>query len=413
MNTFYVAALRVALPVLYFCLSLSLQVKAETVKTTAEDITISERVTSMYSIVDMKYTDEVAKVIKQYTKRYPKTSAKLLGQSSIYFPIIENILRERGMPDELKYLAVVESGLRPAVKSRVGATGMWQFMRSTGKMYGLTINRTVDERRDVIKSTHSAIDYLTDLHDRFGDWALAMAAYNAGPGKVNRAIRKAKSKDFWKVAKYLPRETRRYVPKFIAMQYMMSYYHMHDITPEMPEQHFMNLASAKVYDEVNFRTLSKQLDISLATLKQLNPSYIRNYIPKCSSGQHHITLPESKIYDFAIASGDGSIDFVYQKPRPKVLRPVKQESRPLETVASLSILPTQVYVAGHEPTRHTNGYKTAMHTKQYTSRTHRLSKGESLVQVAKSYDIPLRHLLDINDIQDVTDVRIGDELLLN
>lgn len=265
---------------------------------TAEEV-LARRVESLHSIIDMRYTSAVEHYVDQYTERHPSTSERLLGQASVYFPMIENIIREKNMPEELKYLAVIESGLRPDVKSKVGATGMWQFMRSTGKMYGLTINNTIDERKDVIKSTYAALDYLSDLHDIFGDWTVALAAYNCGPGNVRKAMRKAGgATDYWSIQKYLPRETRRYVPKFIAMQYMMSYYHMHEISPELPAQKLRYLAATKVYERITFKDLSKRIGLDANLIKTLNPSYVRSYIPATEDGRYTLTLPEDDLYVF-------------------------------------------------------------------------------------------------------------------
>lgn len=305
--------------------------------TTTEDI-LSQRVENMHSIVDMRYTTEVSLYIDQYTEKYPRTSQVLLGQATVYFPILENIIREKQMPEQLKYLAVIESGLRPNAKSRVGATGMWQFMRSTGNMYGLAVTSTIDERKDVIKATYAAMAYLKDLHEQFGDWTLALAAYNCGPGNVRKAMRRAGASDYWSIQRYLPGETRRYVPKFIAMQYLMSYYHMHDIYPEMPDQELRYLATAKVYDKVTFSELSKRLDIDETVIQSLNPMYKRMYIPASIDGNHHLTLPEDALFSYLSTAGTFD-DIVYRRKadtqtakQPSTRTSVTYE--PLATVAA-------------------------------------------------------------------------------
>lgn len=298
---------------------------------TSEEV-LAQRVENLHSIVEMRYTSTVEHYVEQYTERYPSTSQILLGQASVYFPLIENIIRDKDMPEELKYLAVIESGLRPAAKSRVGATGIWQFMRSTGKMYGLTINSTIDERKDVIKSTHAAMDYLKDLHSRFGNWTVALAAYNCGPGNVRRAMRKAGgATDYWSIQKYLPRETRRYVPKFIAMQYLMSYYHMHDIVPELPEQKLRFLAATKVYDKVTFKELSLQTGLEPNLIKSLNPSYLRFYIPANAEGTNTLTLPEDEL--FLLLSQESTVSFddlVFTRSPREVVVESTQVAQPRE-----------------------------------------------------------------------------------
>lgn len=301
--------------------------------TTTEEV-LARRVESLHSIIDMRYTSTVEHYVDQYTARHPSTSERLLGQASVYFPMIENIIREKNMPEELKYLAVIESGLRPAVKSKVGATGMWQFMRSTGKMYGLTINSTVDERKDVIKSTYAALDYLSDLHERFGDWTVALAAYNCGPGNVRKAMRKAGgATDYWSIQKYLPRETRRYVPKFIAMQYMMSYYHMHEISPELPAEQLRYLAATKVYDRLSFKDLSDQIGIEASLIKSLNPSYVQSYIPATTDGRYTLTLPEDDLYTFLSKEHTVTFDdIIFSRKAPSMAVESTQMASPRELI---------------------------------------------------------------------------------
>jgi hypothetical protein len=219
-------------------------------------------------------------------------SEVLIGRSKIYFPTFEHILREKGLPTDLKYLSVVESGLKPDATSRSGAAGLWQFMRPTGRMMGLKISRTIDERRDVEKSTAAAADYLLKLYNQFDDWTLAIAAYNCGPGNMRKAIRRSGGKkSFWEIKKYLPKETREYVPKFIAITYVMNYYYEHDLMPEIPNQDLINTSTAKVYESINLKALSRELDLELSMMRTLNPSFIRNVIPKSEDGKYNLVLP--------------------------------------------------------------------------------------------------------------------------
>ena len=196
------------------------------------------------------------------------------------------------MPTDLKYLSVIESGLKPSATSRSGAAGLWQFMKPTGKMLGLKINSTVDERRDIEKSTRAAADYLKQLYDRFDDWTLAIAAYNCGPGNLRKAIRKSGGKTtYWEIQQYLPRETREYVPKFIAMSYMMNYYYEHDLIPALVGEELVNTSSAKVFEKMNLKNLSSELSIDFEVVKTLNPSYVTNYIPHTVDGKYNLVLP--------------------------------------------------------------------------------------------------------------------------
>lgn len=258
----------------------------------SSDRTIENRIFSLGSSVDVKYNAEVKRRIKQYTVKQRATSEILLGRSSIYFPIFEDIFKSKGLPLDLKYLSVVESGLRPVATSRSGAAGLWQFMRPTGRMMGLKINRTIDERRDIEKSTEAAAEYLLHLYERFDDWTLAIAAYNCGPGNLRKAIRKSGGKrNFWEIMKFLPRETREYLPKFIAISYVMNYYYEHDLVPELPNENLTKTTTAKVYEKINLHNLSKELDIDLNVLKTLNPTYVRNFIPKTEEGLYNLVLP--------------------------------------------------------------------------------------------------------------------------
>ncbi|HAV29122.1 MAG TPA: hypothetical protein DCW93_04290, partial [Saprospirales bacterium] len=277
-------------------------------------------------------TAEVKKRIKQYTIHQRSASELLLGRISIYFPLIESKLREKGMPDDLKYLAVIESGLIPHAKSGAGAAGLWQFMKPTARMYGMKINRTVDQRRDPEISTEAALDYLQYLYEKYDDWALAMGAYNCGPGNMNRAIRKANSTDFYKVAKYLPRETRGYVPKFIAMSYLMNYYYSHDLTPKMPNSNVLNTATSRVVDRVNFKKLSAKYQLDLETIQLLNPTYIRNFIP--NGPEHKLTLPTDKMTDFlsGVESAEPLLLYNHINGKKRMLSDLKE-------VNSIEVLP--------------------------------------------------------------------------
>lgn len=259
---------------------------------TEMDKKIENRILSLGFSVDARYNAEVKKRINQYINRQRKMSEILIGRSTIYFPTFEQVLRDKGLPQDLKYLSVVESGLRPAATSRIGAAGLWQFMRPTGRMMGLKINRTVDERRDIVKSTEAAADYLLKLYGQFDDWTLALAAYNCGPGNMRKAIRKSGGKrNFWEIKKYLPKETREYIPKLIAMTYVMNYYYDHDIMPTIPDENLINTSTAQVFEKIDLKTLSKELELDLSTLRTLNPSFIRNYIPKSEDGKYQLVLP--------------------------------------------------------------------------------------------------------------------------
>ncbi|MBM3452723.1 MAG: LysM peptidoglycan-binding domain-containing protein [Bacteroidetes bacterium] len=207
----------------------------------------------------------------------------VLGRAGLYFPMYEAKLAEYGLPLELKYLSVIESGLRPQVKSKAGALGLWQFMYGTGQYYGLKENSYIDERMDPEKETDAACRFLKQLYDIYGDWNLALAAYNAGPGTVNKAIKRSGNKTtYWEVRPYLPTETQGYVPAFIAAAYYMNYYNEHNIKPAEVKINFYTLDTICLPKAVHMATISKLMDWNLEEIKELNPIYKTAYVPKAS-----------------------------------------------------------------------------------------------------------------------------------
>lgn len=254
-----------------------------------EEEDIKQRIKDLSSIVDMRLTPEVLKHIDRYL-RYKKGSSLIIGRQISYFPLFEDVLIRKNLPTDLKYLTVVESSIRPSATSRVGAAGLWQLMRPTGRMLGLKINREVDERRNPYRSTEAATEYLQMLYDEFDDWTLALAAYNSGPGRVRSAIRKSGSRDYWTLRKFLPRETRHYVPAYIAATYLSNYYYMHEITPVVEDKDFMSVSNIQIYDKLSFSEIAEITGTSVETIKSMNPGYLRGYVPGKEEGQH-ILLP--------------------------------------------------------------------------------------------------------------------------
>ena len=246
--------------------------------TPADDETYIERLSKLPDIIELPYNNIVRKCIEQYISRR-SVMENVLGIESFYFPMIEETLDKYDLPLELKYLTVVESALNPVAISRQGASGLWQFMLTTGKNYGLEINSLIDERLDPAKSTDAACRYLKDLFDVYGDWNLVIAAYNCGAGNVNKAIRRANGKaDFWKIYQFLPRETRTYVPLFIAANYMMNYYAYHQLYPtqiEIPSA----IDTVMVTQLMHFDQIANVLNVNKEELRALNPQYKRDIIP--------------------------------------------------------------------------------------------------------------------------------------
>jgi len=258
---------------------------------------IEERLRRMPTTIDMAYNPIVKQFIDRYVTRMRKSVSLMLGSSNFYMPIFEQALESYNVPIELKYLPVIESALNPKAVSRVGATGLWQFMLATGKQYGLRVNSLVDDRRDPIRSSYAAARLLRDLYRIFGDWTLAIAAYNCGPQNVNKAIRRSGgSRDYWTIYPYLPSETRGYVPAFIAANYVMTYYCEHNICPmltNLPER----TDTVVVNKNVSFSTLTKFCDIDINLLRELNPQYRRDLVNGLTEPST-IRMPVSAINKF-------------------------------------------------------------------------------------------------------------------
>lgn len=238
-----------------------------------------ERLRSLPTVMEMPYNEIVQTFIDRYTGRLRRSVSFMLGASNFFMPIFEEALEAYQLPLELKYLPIIESALKPNAVSRAGAAGLWQFMITTGKDYGLEINSLVDERREPLKASYAAARYLSDLYKIFNDWNLVIAAYNCGPATINKAIHRANGeKDYWKIYPYLPRETRGYVPAFIAANYVMNYYCEHNICP-MQCQLPVKTDTIMVNRDIHLSQISEVLDIDLEMLRSLNPAYRRDIVP--------------------------------------------------------------------------------------------------------------------------------------
>lgn len=256
-----------------------------------------ERLEKLPRVISLPYNKVVRDCIDLYAARKRGLVRYMLGMADFYFPIIEQVLDKHNLPIELKYLAVVESALNPIALSRVGACGLWQFMLPTGKIYGLEINSLIDERRDPEKATEAACKYFKDMYDIYGDWNLVLASYNCGPGNVNKAIRRSGGKkDFWEIFPYLPKETRSYVPLFIAANYIMNYYCDHNICPL---QTSLPLATdtIMVNNMLHLQQVSDVLKMDIEQLRALNPQYKRDIIPG-NSEPSVLKLPAAQTYAF-------------------------------------------------------------------------------------------------------------------
>ncbi len=246
------------------------------------DEVIAERLNNMRCLVRAENPSVLAH-IKQRLSQKSKTE-EILGRSATFFSIFDQELKKAGMPAELKYLAVIESGLASKIFSPKGAGGLWQFMPGTAVLYGMQINSSVDERSDPVKSTQSAIRYIKKLYDIFGNWELVFASYNSGSSTVANAMKRAKSKDFDRIKKFLPEETNKYVPAYIAANYIFNYFKLHDLKPKMIELDLQNVAAIKVYNSISLAKIAEVTNLDYSLIKGLNASYIDDYVSADKDG---------------------------------------------------------------------------------------------------------------------------------
>jgi membrane-bound lytic murein transglycosylase D len=340
------------------------------------DSVYAERLKAMVSPIHLPYNEVVRNYIIRYTSPTSGLMSRVLGLSQYYFPMIEQELINANLPVELRALPIIESALQPTAKSRAAAVGMWQFVYATGKAYGLEINSFVDERCDPLQSTRAACKYLKDLYRTYGDWSLALAAYNCGPGNVNKAIARAGVRgSFWDIYNHLPRETRGYVPAFIAATYAYNYYTLHGIeitTPPMP----MATDTIMVSRVMHLEQVASTIDIPIETLRRINPQYRLDIIP-ASTKSYPLMLPVRDLSHYII--NEDSImakDSLYLK---EYLDPAKVEKKRVEENVARTI-------------------------------THVVKRGETLGGIARRYGVTTRQIMQWNNLKNANTLRIGQRL---
>lgn len=305
------------------------------------------RLDSISKDIPLEYNEYVQTYIDLYMQNRDEMG-QVIGLSKYYFPIYEKAFHDAGIPEEIKFLSIVESKLDPNAVSRVGATGPWQFMFTTGKLYGLDIDSYVDERRDPIQATYAAAAYLKDAYQEFGDWLLAIASYNCGKSNVERAVEKAGTTDFWSIRQYLPSETRGYVPAFIAMNYVMNYYNKHNIVPQA-----CNFATrtdtVMVKKYVSLSNVSQALKINVSELAILNPAYRRLIVNGSNTSPRRLILPQvakenyAALYNVlngtpgdAVPSEPKAVYASYAENKPERRLPSRHKVRRGETLAGIA-----------------------------------------------------------------------------
>ncbi len=321
----------------------------------------------------LTYNAPVQAYLDLYTIRKRELSSRMLGLAELYFPVFEEALDRHKMPMELKYLAVVESALNPAARSRAGAVGLWQFMLATGKMYGLDVDSYIDERHDVYLSTEAACRYLKYLHGLYDNWEMALAAYNCGPGNVNKAIRRSGGyKDYWKIYEHLPRETRGYVPAFIAVNYLFAHHADHNLYPIAPTYCAYEVDTVQVCYRLDLQSVAKLTGAPFEELQALNPTFKLGVVPDIQQPMT-IYLPRDAAGVF-VANED---HFRYTAPAPAT--------------------PLPATVAAAEP------------PKPATTRTHTVRSGESLGTIARKYGVSVSDLKRWNGLHSDR-IRAGQKL---
>ena len=250
-------------------------------------------------VAQARYDVVVRSYLRTYLVNHREKAEKILGRRILYFPIFEDYLRQGKLPLDLKYLSIVESALEPKATSRVGAAGLWQFMPTTGRAYGLQVDAQVDERRDPHKSTEAAVKHLQDLYAKFDSWELAIAAYNSGSGRVSRAVKRGRSSSYWKIRGFLPKETRNYVPAFIAATYLVRHFEDHGLEPDVPELDLQMTETISIFQEVTFQQAADVTGIPEELIAQLNPAFPKGIVPASQKG-YYFTLPARAIDKFRI-----------------------------------------------------------------------------------------------------------------
>lgn len=372
----------------------------------ASDEEMVKRLSALPTVIEMPYNQIVRSYIDRYTQKSRAQIAAILGLSLYYMPIFEQALEEQGLPLELKYLPVIESGLNPNAVSRHGAAGLWQFMLGTAKGLGLEVNSLVDERRDPYVASERAASYLKDLYSAYGDWSLAIAAYNCGPGTVNKAIRRAggeaKDHDFWSIYNYLPAETRGYVPMFIAANYVMEYYPKHNISPVLPVKPLV-IDTLQIAERIHFNQISKVLDIPVEELRILNPQFRADVIPGTAESPYTLILPSQQIHAYLMSENDIRNFEPDKYGKRNVVEPGEVPNDAMLAVEDTEVWPEDMGEAD---------VALAAAQGKPSIIVHKVAAGESLASIAEKYGVSPADIKKSNNLRRNA-VRVGQQLRIS
>ncbi len=352
----------------------------------------AERLQQISGEINFTFNKYVRSYIHAYTITHRAKTEEIIGRTTTFFPHFEETLAKYNVPTELKYLSIIESALRPKALSKAGARGLWQFMPSTGKLYNLDINATVDQRCDTYLATDAAARYLRDMNRGFKDWMLTIAAYNCGPGRVRKAIKRAGSRNIWKIYPYLPRETRGYVPAFISVAYLMNYYYLHQLYPVYPEYDLQNITSTRVYDRISFADVSAISGLPIETVRYLNPSFNSDYIPDSPTG-YHLFLPRKNMAYF---KGEAT----WPKPRKKVSVPDQIANKDVQPESEIPF-GDKVFISED------------LKPEDKGLEVYEFQKGDNLWEVAEKFPgVTVKDIIKLNRITDYRVLRPGLKLLV-
>jgi membrane-bound lytic murein transglycosylase D len=340
---------------------------------------LKERLAAMdaKSPFNIEYNQGLENIIKSFLKNRKKSFERLMGTSEYYFPLFEEALAKQNVPLEIKYLAIVESALNPKAVSKMGATGLWQFMYQTGKQYGLKIDSYVDERSDPLKASEAAAQYMTNMYKIFGDWDLVLASYNSGPGNVAKAIRRSGGQqNYWNIRKNLPKETQGYVPAFLATMYIYEYHKEHGIVPNRASVKHFETDTIMIKKQMTFKQISDLLDVPVAQLQVLNPSYKLNVIPFYHDQNHYLRLPQDKIAVFA-----SNEDQIYAYTQYEL----NKRERPFQIEKAMAVKDTANYTI----------QKVTLPKAMY----YKVKRGDNLSAIASKYDVAVADIKKWNKLK--------------